>query len=183
MTVHVVGIGLDGAAGLTPSVQQLVWQATLLVGSSPHLDFFPNHPAKRILLSEFTPAIREIRRRLQSGYAGSIVVLVSADPLFFGFGRVLLLQLPPDQLLFHPHLSAVQLAFNRIKVPPQDALFISARAGVFDGLTQALKYGNGKIAVLTDDTRSQECDRASDSSVRNSGRIRFLGVRKFRRCR
>lgn len=154
MTVHVVGIGLDGAVGLTAEVRQLVLEATLLVGSDRHLEYFPNHPARRIVLNDFTPAIREIRRRIETGFTGTIVVLVSGDPLFFGLGRLLLLQLPPEELVFHPHVSSVQLAFNRIKIPWQDARFVSAHGRSLDQLTQTLQQGAGKIAVLTDDTRT-----------------------------
>lgn len=43
-TVDVVGIGLDGAAGLTSSVRQILGKATLLVGSDRHLSYLPDHP-------------------------------------------------------------------------------------------------------------------------------------------
>lgn len=148
--MHVVGIGLDGAAGLTEGVRQLVGQATLLVGSDRHLSYFPDHPAERLVLGDFTQAIREIRRRLESGNPGNIVVLVSGDPLFFGLGRLLLLQLPPEHITFHPHLSSVQLAFNRIKLPWQDAQVISAHGRSFSELTQVIQQGVEKMAVLTD---------------------------------
>ncbi|MGQ9871772.1 SAM-dependent methyltransferase [Leptodesmis sp.] len=45
------------------------------------------------------------------------VILTSGDPLFFGLGRLLLTELPAEWLTFHPHLSSVQLAFSRIKLP------------------------------------------------------------------
>ena len=45
-SVHVVGIGLDGADGLVESVRQLVERATLLIGSDRHLSYFPNHQSK-----------------------------------------------------------------------------------------------------------------------------------------
>jgi precorrin-6Y C5,15-methyltransferase (decarboxylating) len=57
-------------------------------------------------------------------------------------------------LTFHPHLSAVQLAFNRIKVPWQDARVISAHGRSLDELIQALQQGAEKIAVLTDGTNT-----------------------------
>jgi len=66
----------------------------------------------------------------------------------------LLAQLPPEQLTFHPHLSSVQLAFNRIKVPWQDARVISIHGRSSDELIQALQQGNEKIAVLTDGTNT-----------------------------
>ena len=82
------------------------------------------------------------------------MVLVTGDPLFFGLGRLLLAELPPEQLTFHPHLSAVGLAFNRIKIPWQDARVISAHGRSFDELIQALQQGTQKIAVLTDGTHT-----------------------------
>lgn len=167
--VHVVGIGLDGAAGLTDSVQQIVAQAILLVGSDRHLSYFPDHPAERLQLGDLNQALNQIQQRLlaakevgSSTVAKSnsvdpspyIVVLVSGDPLFFGLGRLLLTELPPEQLTFHPHLSAVQLAFSRIKVPWQDARLVSAHGRSLDDLTQALQQGIEKIAVLTDATHT-----------------------------
>jgi precorrin-6Y C5,15-methyltransferase (decarboxylating) len=149
--VHVVGIGLEGASGLTESVQQIVEQATLLVGSDRHLSYFPDHSASRLILGDFAQAIREIRNQLETGDTNNcIVVLVSGDPLFFGLGRLLLEELPHEQLTFYPHLSAVQLAFSQIKVPWQDAHIISAHGRSLEQLTQALQQGVEKIAVLTD---------------------------------
>jgi len=153
--IHIVGIGLDGAAGLTDTVRQLVERATLLVGSDRHLGYFPNHPASRLVLGDFTQAIREIRTQLATGDTNIfIVVLVSGDPLFFGLGRLLLEELPREQITFHPHLSAVQLAFGRIKVPWQDAHIISAHGRSLEQLTEALQQGVEKIAVLTDGTNT-----------------------------
>jgi len=151
--VHVVGIGLDGAVGLVESVREIVLRATLLIGSDRHLSYFPNHPAERLVLGDFTQAIDKIRTALAAG-SSCIVVLVSGDPLFFGLGRLLLTELPLEYLTFHPHLSAVQLAFNRIKVPWQDARVISAHGRSIDELMQALQQGADKIAVLTDRTNT-----------------------------
>ncbi|NEP08889.1 MAG: precorrin-6y C5,15-methyltransferase (decarboxylating) subunit CbiE [Symploca sp. SIO2C1] len=149
--VNVVGIGLDGAAGLTDTVRQLVEQATFLVGSERHLNYFPNHPASRLILTDFTEAIQQISTHLETANSNiCIVVLVSGDPLFFGLGRLLLAQLPPSQLTFHPHLSSVQLAFNRIKVPWQDAQLISVHGRSLEQLTVALQQSEKKIGVFTD---------------------------------
>lgn len=147
--IHVVGIGLDGAAGLTRSTLQIVEQATLLVGSDRHLGYFPDHAGERLVLGDFSTAIDRIRHA-----SDSVVVLTSGDPLFFGFGRLLLEELPPERLQFHPHLSSVQLAFSRIKLAWQDARIISAHGRSLDELLQAIQQGVEKIAVLTDPTHS-----------------------------
>lgn len=154
--IHVVGIGLDGASGLSESVLNTVNGASLLVGSDRHLSYFPQHHAPRLVLGDLTETIVEIKNYItrwkfepksQQNY---IVILVSGDPLFFGLGRLLIAEFFPDQLTFYPHLSSIQLAFNRIKTSWQDAQIISAHGRSMQGLTQALQQGVEKIAILTD---------------------------------
>ncbi len=150
--IEVVGIGLDGIAGLTKSVREIVDHATLLVGSDRHLSYFPSHRAKRIILGNFLEAIQEIRQDLENNQ--QVVILVSGDPLFFGLGRLLLEQIPAEQLQFHPHLCSLQLAFNRLKIPWQDAKIISVHGRDLEALTPLLQQGNEKIAILTDNQNS-----------------------------
>jgi precorrin-6B C5,15-methyltransferase / cobalt-precorrin-6B C5,C15-methyltransferase len=166
--IQVVGIGLDGAAGLTDSVRQIVDRATLLVGSSRHLSYFPDHAADRLTLGNLNTAIHQIQQYLSPPPTGtptingqpstansrSVVILTSGDPLFFGFGRLLLANFSPELLTFHPHLSSVQLACNRLKIPWQDIRTISAHGRSLDELTQALQQGTEKVAVLTDESHS-----------------------------
>lgn len=144
--INVVGIGLDGALGLTEQVREVVSNATLLIGSDRHLSYFPTHPAKKLILKNFTQAIDIVRSSVDE----CIAILVTGDPLFFGLGRLLLLELPAENLTFYPHLSAVQLAFSAIKVPWQDACFVSVHGRSSDQLVQTMQQGKEKIAVLTD---------------------------------
>jgi len=133
-------------------VRQLVSRATLLIGSDRHLSYFPNHPAQRLVLGDLTQAIKELRNQLSVG-DGCIVVLVTGDPLFL-VRPTAVDRTSSGHLTFHPHLSAVGLAFNRIKVPWQDARVISAHGRSFEELMQALQQGTQKIAVLTDQTNT-----------------------------
>jgi len=177
--IHVVGIGLDGVAGLTAPVRQIVEQATILVGSDRHLSYFPDHPAERLVIGSMNIIniiLRKLRRRLENYLTQEItqenfgnrepgreissvnplslpciVILVSGDPLFFGLGRLLLESFPPEHLTFHPHISSIQLAFNRVKIPWQDATFISMSGRPGDELINAVKKGVEKIAILTGD--------------------------------
>ena len=147
--IEVVGIGLDGAVGLTKKVQEIINQATILIGSSRHLGYFESHAARKIILNNLQQNLDEIAQLIDTD--SRIVILTSGDPLFFGLGRLLLEKLPSDKLSFHPHVSSIQLAFNKIKVPWQDAEIISlhGRDRVKE-LTTALKKGTEKIALLTD---------------------------------
>ena len=155
MTINVIGIGLDGVSGLNQLVREIVKRATLLVGSDRHLRYFPDHNAKSIVLGDVLEAIVEIQQHLDIPNS-CIVVLASGDPLFFGLGRLLVAHFPVEKLKFYPHLSSVQLAFSRIKIPWQDAKIISIHGRPMDELIQALQQGVEKVAVLTDSTNTPQ---------------------------
>ena len=56
---------------------------------------------------------------------GDVAVLASGDPLFFGIGRTLIRRFGRRRIMFHPALSAVQLACARFRVPWDDMVFLS----------------------------------------------------------
>jgi len=146
--IEVIGIGLEGISGLTEETRILIEKATVLVGSDRHLQFFSNHLAEKLVLGDFLVVFETMRRRLKQ--EEKIVVFVSGDPLFFGLGRLLVENFPPEQLNFHPHLSSVQLAFSRLQLPWHDAKIISVHGRSLNLLIPLLQKGFKKIAILTD---------------------------------
>jgi precorrin-6Y C5,15-methyltransferase (decarboxylating) len=153
--IDVVGIGLDGLGGLSIAVQNIIDRATLIVGSDRHLSYVADLAIEKLVLGDLQVTIDRLRQRLDRD-SERIVVLVSGDPLFFGLGRLLLAELPPDKLTFHPHLSSIQLAFSRVKIPWQDAKLISIHGRSIDELRDALQRGVSKIAILTDPNNSPQ---------------------------
>jgi precorrin-6Y C5,15-methyltransferase (decarboxylating) len=145
--IQVVGVGLDGAAGLAPTVRAVIDQAVILAGSDRLLQQFPDHPAARWPLTDL-PA--RLRQHVTQPDPALVVVLTSGDPLFFGLGRQLLQTIAPALITFHPHVSSVQLAFSRAKLPWQDATLISAHGRSLDRLSAVVKKGASPIAILTD---------------------------------
>ncbi|MEL6815808.1 MAG: precorrin-6y C5,15-methyltransferase (decarboxylating) subunit CbiE, partial [Cyanobacteria bacterium J06598_3] len=159
--IHVVGVGLSGADSLSAAVLARVEGATLWVGAQRHLDaLMPILEAKRAgqgsdavetwPLGNFTQVFDALRSRLNSSSQTRAVILASGDPLFFGLGRLLLEAFPAEQLVFHPQVSSMQLAFSRLKLPWQDATLLSVHGRDEQQLVKALKRGDRKIAVLTD---------------------------------
>jgi len=147
MKIDVIGIGLEGYSGLAETTKAIVDRATVIVGSDRHLSYVPQYQGKKIVLGNFRETIAQIKSLAPEE---NIVILTSGDPLFFGLGRLLISEFPPEMLNFYPHLSAVQIAFSRIKVSWQDAEIISAHGRSLDALDRALKAGENKIAILTD---------------------------------
>ncbi|MFN4280216.1 precorrin-6y C5,15-methyltransferase (decarboxylating) subunit CbiE [Thermosynechococcus sp.] len=148
--IHVVGMGLDGLGGLPAKMQALIRSATLLVGSDRHLRLIPQDNTPRLVLRDFQATFKAIQTHLESTADPQVVILTSGDPLFYGLGRWLLEVFTPDQLTFHPHLSAVQLAFSRLKLPWQDAVIYSAHGRDLAGLVPLWQRGVEKIAIYTD---------------------------------
>ena len=148
MTISVVGIGLDGAEGLSPKICKIVNQAAVLAGSKRHLDYFAQHPGNKVCLTNLNKGIEEIKALV--GQSFSIVILASGDPLFFGLGRLLLANFDAKQIRFYPHVSSIQLGFSKIKIPWQDAYLVSVHGRSNDELIALLKKGKEKIALLTD---------------------------------
>lgn len=152
--IHVVGMGLEGAAGLPPAQLALIGQAHLLVGSARHLGAFSTTAAEVWPITDFQATVDQLRQRLAANTPGLIVVLASGDPLFFGLGRLLLTALPPEHITFHPHVSSMQLAFSRLKMPWQNATLVSAHGRSTEALMAVLKRGDPLVAVLTDNTHT-----------------------------
>lgn len=152
--IHVVGMGLDGLAGLTIVTQELILQATLWIGSDRLLGYLPDRPIPRLRFVDIAEIIDPIQTHLQSQTEPLVVIFATGDPLFFGLGRFLLEVFPADWLTFHPHYSAVQLAFHRLKRPWQDAVVLSGHGRSLAGLVTALQRGTEKIAIYTDSQQS-----------------------------
>ena len=148
LTIAVIGIGLDGEAGLAQNVRDLIAKATVLSGSKRHLSYFADLAVKKLELTNLNTGIETIAQlELENN---SIVILASGDPLFFGLGRLLLTKFKPEQISFYPHITSIQLAFSRLKIPWQDADLVSVHGRSTDNLIKLFKQGKEKIAVLTD---------------------------------
>ncbi len=144
----VIGIGHDGPAGLTQEAREHIAQAQVLAGGKRHLAFFPDWQGERHVIGA-NPG--DVVRQLKAIYQQrKTVVLASGDPLFYGIGRLLTEHFPNDALHFLPQVSAVQLAFARIKTSWHDAQVVSLHGRPMQTLLPALHQRAAKIALLTD---------------------------------
>ncbi len=146
----VIGIGHDGAAGLSQEALTHIHRAKVLAGGVRHLAFFPDWQGERVVIDA---NLNGVIRQLRDAYRQvKTVVLASGDPLFYGIGRILTAHFPPESLCFLPHVSSVQLAFARLKTSWHDAHVLSLHGRPIDALRPALRQGASKIALLTDAT-------------------------------
>ncbi len=109
--LHIVGIGEDGLAGLTPATRAVVEAAEVIVGGDRHHDLSGSITAERIAWpSPFDTMIDTLRA--QKGRR--VVVLVTGDPLWFSVGARIGRAIDPAEITYHPQVSAFQLAAARM---------------------------------------------------------------------
>ncbi|MCC7105787.1 MAG: precorrin-6y C5,15-methyltransferase (decarboxylating) subunit CbiE [Chloroflexi bacterium] len=145
--IAVVGIGDDGAAGLTARARALVEAAELLVGGRRHLAFFPGHPAERVVLAnDVERALRDVCARIGGRRC---VVLASGDPCFFGIGPTIVELFGAETVEIVPSASSVSLAFARLGMGWQDASVESAHGRPPEAAVRAVLRSR-LTALLTD---------------------------------
>ena len=109
--LHIVGIGEDGMDGLTPATRTVVEAAEVIVGGERHHTLSLNPDAERIAWPSPFDAMIETLQSLKGKRA---VVLVTGDPLWFSVGARIGRAIPATELVYHPQLSAFQLAAARM---------------------------------------------------------------------
>jgi precorrin-6Y C5,15-methyltransferase (decarboxylating) len=161
--LSIVGIGEDGADGLTAVARGLVADAEIVFGGKRHLELAGAliRGAVRPWPSPFDGAVAEVVN--QRGRA--VCVLASGDPFFHGVGASLARHVDPNEMLVVPGPSAFSLAAARLGWPLQDIVLLSLHGRPLDLIRPHLHPG-ARILVLTSDAAGP---RALASLVAESG--------------
>ena len=124
--LHVVGIGEDGLDGLTPATRAVVEAAEVVLGGDRHHDLSGNITAERLSWPSPFNAMIETIRGLKGRRA---VILVTGDPLWFSVGARIGRAIPASEIVYHPQLSAFQLAAARMgwSMPDVETLTVHGR--------------------------------------------------------
>jgi len=109
--LHVVGIGEDGLDGLTPATRAVVEAAEVILGGDRHHALSGNVTADRIAWPSPFDAMIDTIKGMKGRRA---VVLVTGDPLWFSVGARIGRAIDPSEIVYHPQLSAFQLAAARM---------------------------------------------------------------------
>ena len=124
--LHIGGIGEDGLDGLVPATRAVVEAAEVIVGGDRHHNLSVNLAAERIAWpSPFDAMITTIQ-----GLRGKrAVILVTGDPLWFSVGARIGRAIDPSEIIYHPQLSAFQLAAARMgwSLPDVETLTVHGR--------------------------------------------------------
>jgi precorrin-6Y C5,15-methyltransferase (decarboxylating) len=149
--VVIVGIGAEGAPGLSPRGRSALASATFLAGGRRQLELVGPTPAELFTITSNLPEL--VARLRARGDEERCVVLATGDPLFYGVGHLLGQALGSDQLVVEPALSSIQLAFARAGVSWHDASVTSIHGRPLKEALLSL-LGKPKIGLFTHDGSS-----------------------------
>ena len=148
--VTIVGCGPGSRKFLTGYAMQQIIHAEVMIGSRRLLSLFPDADADTYVLSNNYKLL--ITRIVSlSKKNKKVVVLVSGDPGFFSYSKLIVDKLGVEKCEVIPGISSVQLAFAKIGRTWNDAYFMSlhGRSGKLAAVVKRIS-DNDKVAVLTD---------------------------------
>ncbi|MFK8250485.1 precorrin-6y C5,15-methyltransferase (decarboxylating) subunit CbiE [Ancylobacter terrae] len=144
----IVGIGEDGAAGLSPAAREAVAAASIVFGGRRHLDRAGDllRGDARAWPSPFEAGVREVLARRGS----PVCVLASGDPFLFGVGATLARQVPAGEMRALPAPSAFSLAAARLGWALQEVECVSLHGRALDLVRPCLQPGRRVLALTSD---------------------------------
>jgi precorrin-6Y C5,15-methyltransferase (decarboxylating) len=110
--ISIVGVGDDGLDGLPGAARAAIQQADLLIGDERMLRLIGRTDAAQVVVGADLNAVVQ---RIADARGKRIAVLVSGDPLFYGWARFLCDKLGKERFEVVPHVSSMQLAFARVR--------------------------------------------------------------------
>ena len=124
--LHIVGIGEDGLDGLVPATRAVIEAAEVIIGGERHHSLAGNVNAERLAWPSPFDAMVETIKTLRGRRA---VILVTGDPLWFSVGARIGRAIDPSEIIYHPQLSAFQLAAARMgwSLPDVETLTVHGR--------------------------------------------------------
>ncbi len=124
--LHIVGIGEDGMDGLSPATRAVVEAAEVIIGGDRHHMLTKDMAAERVAWPNPFDALIEVIEDLRGR---RVVVLATGDPLWFSVGARIGRAIDPAGIVYHPQLSAFQLAAARMgwSLPDVETLTVHGR--------------------------------------------------------
>ncbi|MBR9762088.1 MAG: precorrin-6y C5,15-methyltransferase (decarboxylating) subunit CbiE [Rhodobacteraceae bacterium] len=143
----IVGLGEDGAQGLSAASLAALQEAEVVMGPPRHLSLLADLGAERlpwpVPFADGIPQLLALRGR-------RVVVLASGDPFWFGAGTVLARHLAPGEWRALPGVSCFALAAARLGWPLETTLCIGLHAAPLARLRPHLAPGLRAVVLLRD---------------------------------
>ena len=185
--IHVIGLGVSESAVLAPEARSALAAAQCIVGSARQLETVGHLNLDSRSFVEL-PKLDKLEALIETSLIkGSVAVLASGDPLYFGIGKWFGKHFAAHQLCFYPAVSSIQAACHRLGYSLQDVTVLSLHGRPLSNIRRHLKRGQ-TLVILTDqhsvpNALAEECRKArfTDSRITVCERLGYgdEAVRSF----
>ncbi|MEM9524782.1 MAG: precorrin-6y C5,15-methyltransferase (decarboxylating) subunit CbiE [Pseudomonadota bacterium] len=154
--LHVVGIGEDGWTGLSSAARAALEAAEIVIGGNRHHALAPHLKGKRI---HWPSPFRELVDSIPDYRGRRVAVLVTGDPLWFSAGSLMMQIVSPDEIVFHPQLSAFQWAAAHMRWSLADVETLTVHGRRVERIAPHIAPGQRLLILTRDgDSPSEICD-------------------------
>lgn len=151
--VYIIGVAPGGAGSLLPEARHRLQQADMVFAGRRLLALFPSLSGQKFVIEN---NLEEVAQLIKDNLNQQrIVVLASGDPNFYGIASFLMRKLGKNLIEIIPNVSALQLAFARIKESWDDAVLASVHSRPIADIVDLVR-SHHKIALFTDDKNSPD---------------------------
>lgn len=155
--LSLIGLGEDGAEGLSNPARARLGQAAIIYGGERHFALADGliKGERRLWPKPFEAAFAQI----QALRGQEVAILASGDPFWFGAGASLARVIAPEEMQVFPAPSAFSLAAARLGWALQEVTTLSLHGRAFDALLPHLRPGARLLALSWDETTPEKIAR------------------------
>ena len=146
--LHVIGLGVDVPVQLNERALAALRSADRVIGWDRHQPLVTpllNEPERFVCVQKLS----ELNSHVSAEQAGTVAIVASGDPLFYGIGRWIGQAFGDDAIEYHPAVSSVQAACHQEGVSLQDATVVSLHGRPLSSLNRYLTQLSA-LVILTD---------------------------------
>jgi precorrin-6Y C5,15-methyltransferase (decarboxylating) len=152
--MSIVGIGTDGADGLSNAARTAIQRAELVAGSQRQVALVRSLVSGDVLI--WPSPLAEGVAKVMARRGRSTCILASGDPFFYGIGATLAPQLTAGEFTCYPVPSSISLAAARLGWPLQDTEVVSLHGRDLHEILRYLQPGRHVIALSWDHRTPRE---------------------------
>lgn len=143
--LSIIGIGEAGMDSLSPAARARVEAAEVIVGGDRHRELSDRVSAERLDWPHPLAAVIDV---LKAHRGRALVVLVTGDPLWYSIGARIGRLIPPEEIEYHPQISAFQWASARLGWSLADLETLTAHGRPIESVLPFLWPGR-RLLILT----------------------------------
>ena len=144
-----IGLGEDGAAGLSREALAALAEAEIVFGGERHIALVGSVPGE---LRPWPQPFRNALPMIMAEQGRKVCVLATSDPFHYGIGNSLSRAIPADEMRIIPQSSSFSMACSRMRWPQEECALVSLHGRTLYRIVPHLQPGARILALSWDET-------------------------------